>query len=633
MAEEKKIATGYIGNALRSTAADHTTTFADEVFDTERQQYQNEMNTDLEQAITDEVARAQAAELANTTAIEAETTRVEAALDEIVGTTKKGVWTISSVSWVNTDIVLKQGIKYKIFVQSFNAIDSNVYVCGLSTTPEASTTPTIIAMSAEDWAEGRSVEYTPEKDEHLYVRTNTINSSVSYKIESTEEFYSLKELFGKIDDNTKQIQVNTEVIENINTHLPKKNVLVLASFDSHSPYNSSAFNGFATRYSLNGYITKADVFAQFNGSGSIDVTCEIIGDDFETIIASKTITTNPSDESRTLSFDFERKLTLNGNFYIKVYTTGTIGVKNNISTKCTADDIHSNRYKQPSRNIWLGGISNTYCLDVTLYNSNIVIYKESNNVVRVGSFDGADYATIQDAIDGIVDDSPLNRYIIKVYPGVYGKVNMVRDRVRYVSIIGIDRNACIITDNRGDYYNPPFNANFDGTLENMSIIQKSDDEHYSPSSNQTMAYALHSDWVGDRTMIVRNCYFESNVGPAVGLGLHNTKFVFENCEFVSKPFQGTSGSGAFFVHTNVAKNGVDFNGQECWCKNCVAINDRGSGTYRVGFRWRFLPNTTGTYKFVSQNCGSFNSTEARTSINGDMSYLCYGNEFGTIEEN
>ena len=51
MAEEKKIATGYIGNALRSTAADHVTTFADEVFDTERQKYQNELNTYLETKI------------------------------------------------------------------------------------------------------------------------------------------------------------------------------------------------------------------------------------------------------------------------------------------------------------------------------------------------------------------------------------------------------------------------------------------------------------------------------------------------------------------------------------------------------------------------------------------------------
>ena len=62
MAEEKKIATGYIGNALRSAANDHTTTFADEIFDTERQQYQNKVNTDLEQSVEAETARATEAE-------------------------------------------------------------------------------------------------------------------------------------------------------------------------------------------------------------------------------------------------------------------------------------------------------------------------------------------------------------------------------------------------------------------------------------------------------------------------------------------------------------------------------------------------------------------------------------------
>ena len=59
MAEEKNIATGYIGNALRSSAADHTTTFTDEVFDTDRQKYQSEVNTDIEERIE---AEAQAIE-------------------------------------------------------------------------------------------------------------------------------------------------------------------------------------------------------------------------------------------------------------------------------------------------------------------------------------------------------------------------------------------------------------------------------------------------------------------------------------------------------------------------------------------------------------------------------------------
>ena len=83
---EKKIATGYVGNALRSSAADHTTTFTDEVFDTERQKYQGEVNTELEATDSEikadleaETARATAAEEANTTSIEAEKNRAEAA--------------------------------------------------------------------------------------------------------------------------------------------------------------------------------------------------------------------------------------------------------------------------------------------------------------------------------------------------------------------------------------------------------------------------------------------------------------------------------------------------------------------------------------------------------------------------
>lgn len=45
MAEEKKIAIGYIGNALRSAASDGVTVFADGVFDTERQEFQQDINS------------------------------------------------------------------------------------------------------------------------------------------------------------------------------------------------------------------------------------------------------------------------------------------------------------------------------------------------------------------------------------------------------------------------------------------------------------------------------------------------------------------------------------------------------------------------------------------------------------
>ena len=77
MAEEKKkITFGNIGNALKSVATDHITAVAGDVFDEERQKYQNEVNTDLETTDNEikadleaETARAKAAEEANATAI------------------------------------------------------------------------------------------------------------------------------------------------------------------------------------------------------------------------------------------------------------------------------------------------------------------------------------------------------------------------------------------------------------------------------------------------------------------------------------------------------------------------------------------------------------------------------------
>lgn len=50
---DKKInpAIGKIGNALRSVAEDHITTFAEDCFDEGRQKYQSDINTDHEESL------------------------------------------------------------------------------------------------------------------------------------------------------------------------------------------------------------------------------------------------------------------------------------------------------------------------------------------------------------------------------------------------------------------------------------------------------------------------------------------------------------------------------------------------------------------------------------------------------
>lgn len=51
MAEKLNPAVGYIGNALRSVAEDHITSFAEDTFDEGRQEYQSEINTEHEESL------------------------------------------------------------------------------------------------------------------------------------------------------------------------------------------------------------------------------------------------------------------------------------------------------------------------------------------------------------------------------------------------------------------------------------------------------------------------------------------------------------------------------------------------------------------------------------------------------
>lgn len=51
MADKLNPAIGYIGNALRSVAKDHITSFAEDSFDEGRQKYQSDINTEHEESL------------------------------------------------------------------------------------------------------------------------------------------------------------------------------------------------------------------------------------------------------------------------------------------------------------------------------------------------------------------------------------------------------------------------------------------------------------------------------------------------------------------------------------------------------------------------------------------------------
>lgn len=255
---------------------------------------------------------------------------------------------------------------------------------------------------------------------------------------------------------------------------------------------------------------------------------------------------------------------------------------------------------------------------------------DSHNTIHIGKGGGYDYNELQAVMDGITDDAPDNRYVIIVHPGVYNKVSQTDAsprRIRYMSIIGVDRLSCIVMSDTGNYYQPPFECYMDGSVENMSFIMRATEESYSPQDeNDNYSYALHIDAQGDRTTLFRNCYFESNTGPAVGLGVYeNNGIIFENCEAVRVPFRGRNDLGAWYFHGCVYANRPN---QLLVLKNCTAENKDSASDSRGFVLDRVSDGLASECTLVIQNCCSVGVNGASGRLYQlNLSSRCFGNNF------
>lgn len=94
---EKKLnpATGYIGNALRSVAEDHITSFAEDTFDEGRQKYQSDINTEHEESLQQFSNKTQFYDCSNNNAT---FESLEEAIASVPDAIKKGNLTISFLS-------------------------------------------------------------------------------------------------------------------------------------------------------------------------------------------------------------------------------------------------------------------------------------------------------------------------------------------------------------------------------------------------------------------------------------------------------------------------------------------------------------------------------------------------------
>lgn len=187
-------------------------------------------------------------------------------------------------------------------------------------------------------------------------------------------------------------------------------------------------------------------------------------------------------------------------------------------------------------------------------------YTGYKNYVTVGKTN-ADFTSIKDALDSTTSD-----IAIKLLQGIYLESLNIFATTRKVSIIGVDRDNCIIQNNSGDYYKAPLNCSGNIYVENVSFIAT----HTDVTTYAIPAYAVHADSNGAGTMHFKNCKMVSYQNSAVGIGLHQDQtFILDNCELIKISDRD---GGSLYAHNAQASNVTN---QKLIVKNCIIKTDFG----------------------------------------------------------
>jgi len=205
------------------------------------------------------------------------------------------------------------------------------------------------------------------------------------------------------------------------------------------------------------------------------------------------------------------------------------------------------------------------------------VFKEENpkNVYVVDKEGNGDFTSLTAAVNGISNDSVENPVTIIVNPGVYKEhVDILPDR--YLSLVGVNRDTCILRWDTGKYCDEPLRFDGNGLVQNMTIISTYDDIE-DPVPQNLFAYAVHIDKSGsiNTKQVLINCVMSSNGSAAIGIGLHQGQEVnLINCEMYSNtPATSTHRiNGAVLFHS---QNAAGITGQKVLMKNCIAHSKNG----------------------------------------------------------
>ena len=379
--------------------------------------------------------------------------------------------------------------------------------------------------------------------------------------------YSGNNIYPNLDDTTK-----------LKIDLPVQNTTKYNHLETAGG-NINASTRFLANYIIekNTIITSIDMYVGSTAYASGTIFLEIWGLT-ETNVITKRFSTSVTNNNITGNINIPVRYITTESSYIIVYRVGTFlpQIVFNASEHngvLFIRDIASTSLTLSSMSQYSGHL----CLK-----ANCVVLKNTqklSNTIYVGA--NGDFATIQEAINNIVDDSVNNTYTIIVDKGTYSRFSMRSSvtgisRMRYISIIGIDKMQCKIYDDTGHYVTGSCDLWNYGSFENFTI----EVNHNNDISEQNRkSYALHMDF-GQCNTIIRNCIFKSKNGPAVGIGLYqDTTITFDDCDIYSdcpSDYTALLNYGALFCHGNTTS---DVTNQLLNVYNCRIISensDRGA---------------------------------------------------------
>ena len=276
--------------------------------------------------------------------------------------------------------------------------------------------------------------------------------------------------------------------------------------------------------------------------------------------------------------------TQNGNEYTGVSIENSVL---NVGDVKIAEGVVTNR----TNRLYIYSPNNVEC--------DIEIYIEKRTEIIVSQDGRGDYTNLDDALNNAKDDKEFPITII-VRAGTYTMRTETPDDVpykknwRFLSIIGEDRNNCIIRNDNG-YYSPntddssgllfdsaPLRLSGNVTIENLTIISTDDNynqfvenESRVQGVNCRQSYCIHSDFetYENTTMLIRNCKLINNHFCCIGCGTRqNYKIQIENCELETTVNSENNDQGVIFVHSYNLNSGIAYEGQEVFVKNNIIVN-------------------------------------------------------------